>query len=201
MLTCIKNFVDLTVWILRSWTCIKLNVILHRSLEKRRESPETAWRIRPRPTRPDPTPSSHRHTGPDQTGRNWIYPDWTSLFHSGPEGVQGGAANWTFWFFFCRSGCLLQQDGCGAMDGAAAPKSGWCLAGINCCMLASDGVFVFDALLYILKTNEGAFTLPAQSQFCNLKIQKKRKKIYVFFPNRGVDGGILPPSTQRVHHT
>lgn len=26
MLTCNKNFVDLTVWILGSWTCIKLNV-------------------------------------------------------------------------------------------------------------------------------------------------------------------------------
>lgn len=33
MLTCNKNFVDLTVWILKSRTCI-LNVMLHQNLEK-----------------------------------------------------------------------------------------------------------------------------------------------------------------------
>lgn len=36
MLTCNKNFVDVTVWILWNGTCIKLNVMLHRSLEKER---------------------------------------------------------------------------------------------------------------------------------------------------------------------
>lgn len=37
MLTYNKNFVDLTVWILRSCTCIKLNIMLHQNLEKDRE--------------------------------------------------------------------------------------------------------------------------------------------------------------------
>lgn len=68
MLTCNKNFVDLTVWILRSWTCIKLNVMLHQSLEKVRE-PGNGATVQ---TETKPTPSH-------QTGLNWIKPDLTGL--------------------------------------------------------------------------------------------------------------------------
>lgn len=67
MLTCNKNFVDLTVWILRSCTCIKLNVMIHESLEKEREPGDG-------PVDQTKTPSSHRHTGPD-----WIEMDFIGV--------------------------------------------------------------------------------------------------------------------------
>lgn len=78
--------------------------------------------------------------------------------------LKDGKQTGRFWYFFCQSGCLNTTVLCA--DGGLAWRFGWCLKGLNCCMFASDGIFV----LYILKMNEGAFTLPAQPQLYNFRM-------------------------------
>lgn len=148
MLTCNKNFVDLTVWILRSWTCINVNVNLHQSLEKGREPGDGAMDQ----TETEPTPSSHRQPRPDLTGWNWTYLNWTNLFCLEPEGAGALSLssvcqrrknkldslvlflpNWVF---------VWTEQECSVLDGGLDLRFGWCLEGLNCCMFASDGVFV-----------------------------------------------------------
>lgn len=77
MLTCNKNFVDLTVWILRSRTCIKQNIMLHQSLKT--ESQETERRIGPRTNQPQRRTTRPDRTEPDRTGLNRIRLDLTGL--------------------------------------------------------------------------------------------------------------------------
>lgn len=66
MLTCNKNFVDLTVWILKSWTCI-LNVMLHQNLEEEQE-PGGRATVQ---AKPRPSPHHRIRPRPNQTGFNW----------------------------------------------------------------------------------------------------------------------------------
>lgn len=66
MFTCNKNFVDWTVWILKSWTCIKLNIKLHRCLKEReRERGDGAV---DRTAKSSPMHTPLEWTGPDRMG-------------------------------------------------------------------------------------------------------------------------------------
>lgn len=135
MLTCNKNFVDLTVWILRSWTCIKLNIMLHQSLEEDREPGDRAMdqteqnRHHPRTIGPD-------RTDPDQTGFNG-----TELICSEPEGAELNICSerwrWKqiglFGTFFAKLDiCLNRTDQ--EWVYRVAWRFRWRLQGLNCCM-------------------------------------------------------------------
>lgn len=90
MFLCNKNFVDLIVWVLKSWTCIKLNIILHQTREKEKR---TRRRWRTEQNRPVQTP---------QTRLNWAAAD-----------------NRTFWYFFMnwRENWRHEWDGEGRNGG------------------------------------------------------------------------------------
>lgn len=81
MLTCNKNFVDLTVWILRSWTCIKLNVYAtSESGEGGSQETERQWIIQPHPTTVTQDQTEPDRLGFNQTGSNSVpYQTWTTL--------------------------------------------------------------------------------------------------------------------------
>lgn len=119
MLTCNKNFVDLTVWILRSWTCIKLNIMLHRSLEKEREPADWA--------ETKPPPSSHHQ--PDRAE-----PDRTGLNRTEQVGSVWNRRSWT------------ELDVGLCSGGALAWRFGWCSEGLNCCMRSFRWSLCFNDL-------------------------------------------------------
>lgn len=81
MLTCNKNFVDLTVWILRSWTCIKLNVYAtSESGEGGSQETERQRIIQPHPTTVTQDQTEPDRLGFNQTGSNSVpYQTWMKL--------------------------------------------------------------------------------------------------------------------------
>lgn len=169
MLTCNKNFVDLTIW---SWTCTKLNIMLHQSLEEERE------RAKRQGDGSDWNQTNHI-LRPDRTGFNWTERvcsawnpkelNWTeSQLCTSKVGTQAGLLR----AFFCQTGRLFEQNrSVGRRFGVLGVK-----------LLHVWLWMRFDALSYILKKNESAFTLPFQPQFSNLKT-----KLIIFFLPSGAD--------------
>lgn len=164
MLTCNGDFVDLTGWTLRRWTCIKLIVLLQPSLEKEREPGD-----RVRPSWSHPHSDTPAQSGLDQTGLDWTVHvravwnlkelNWTEsqLCFSKEETETA--------LFFAKPEVCVNRRECGVQDGRSAWRYGWCLKGVNCCMCSfRRNVCVTKLLL----TKVGAFTLPAQSHFYSL---------------------------------
>lgn len=93
MLTCNKNFVDRPVWILRSWTCTKLNIMLHQSLEEEESQETGSDRDRPVIITPSDQTGLNR-SELDLTGlvkRVWTEPQQTDVCLCEQIGSDGGS--------------------------------------------------------------------------------------------------------------
>lgn len=147
MLTCNKNFVDLTVWILRSWTCIELNIMLHQSLEEERQPGDRTKSI--------VTPSNR--TEQNQTG---LSPDWTWRNWISALNVNVGRIDWTFWYFLLPNGTFDWTDQ--SSVGWRVSLEG--LVGFDVACVAYNGVFVL--MISCSRGEWGRFHTVCQSYTC-----------------------------------
>lgn len=163
MLTCNKNFVDLTVWILRSWTCIKLNVYAtSESGEGGSQETERQRIIQPHPTTVTQHQTERIVWDLNQTGSHSVpdfkpEPNWISS-------LENEAGNWTFWylffFFFAKLDVvLIELNQCvDRWDGRVA-GFGWCFSGgcrVVAC-IAVDGVWFLRTFLFVSHPSWGIF--------------------------------------------